>query len=148
MTQPIYFLSSATQYYELSNFYLAKFNLDGKTWLSTESYFQAMKFPGDAAYQEKIRRESNQSQVKKLGSSRAVPMRPDWDSVRDDVMKCALYAKFTQNEDLKDLLLSTGDRPLIENNKRDNYWAIGNGSGLNKLGLMLCDLRTELRQNQ
>ena len=43
-------------------------------------------------------------------------------------MATALHAKFTQNPELKDYLLATGDAKLIEHTKRDKYWG-GGGDG-------------------
>ena len=43
--------------------------------------------------------------------------------VKDDIMREVVYAKFTQNEDIKKVLLATGNRPLIEHTTKDRYWA-------------------------
>lgn len=60
-----------------------------------------------------------------------------------------LRAKFTQNEDIRQKLLETGDRKLIEHTDRDKYWGDGgNGEGLNKLGILLMKLRTELKEKK
>ena len=145
MNDAIYFLSKADQYYEFSNFHTAPIEIDGKIWYSTEAYFQAMKFPDNPNYQEIIRREKDTKIVKKLGSTINIKLRDDWENVKDQIMERAIDAKFTQHNNLKNLLLSTNNRLLIENNKNDNYWAIGNGNGLNKLGIMLCNLRERLK---
>jgi ribA/ribD-fused uncharacterized protein len=53
-------------------------------------------------------------------------------------MREALLLKFTQNENLRQLLLQTGHSKLIEHTKNDKFWADGgNGSGQNKLGILL-----------
>ena len=56
-----------------------------------------------------------------------------------------LRAKFA-DEQLRALLLSTGDARLVENNKHDSYWGIGDGHGANHLGRLLMKLRAELLQ--
>ena len=67
-------------------------------------------------------------------------------------MRAVLRAKFTQHEDLKQLLLETGDAPLVESATVDNpvnrLWGKVNGVGKNTLGIMLMELRTELRNEQ
>lgn len=64
--------------------------------------------------------------------------RIDWENIKNQVMWKALVAKFSQHEVLKQLLLSTGNRTLIEDSPHDSYWGIGNdGKGLNMLGKML-----------
>ncbi len=61
-------------------------------------------------------------------------------------MREALKAKFTQNEDLKNILLETGDAILVEHTENDNYWGDGgDGNGKNMLGKLLMELREELR---
>jgi len=62
-------------------------------------------------------------------------------------MRDVLRAKFTQHEDLRALLLSTGDAKLVEHTANDSYWADGgDGSGRNMLGQLLMQLREELRR--
>lgn len=75
-----------------------------------------------------------------------VKIRPDWEDVKISIMKKALYAKFTQNPFLKECLLTTGDREIIENSPFDNFWGCGSdGNGQNHLGKLLVKLRDHLR---
>ena len=54
--------------------------------------------------------------------------------------------KFDTHENLKELLLSTGDTLIIENSPYDNYWGIGQtGDGLNQLGTTLMRVRQRLK---
>ena len=83
----------------------------------------------------------------RMGRSRERPLRPDWESAKEDIMREALHAKFTQHPDLRSLLLHTGDAEIIEHTRNDNYWGDGgDGSGKNRLGEMLMELRTKLKQ--
>ena len=74
---------------------------------------------------------------------------PGWSKTKFDRMRAVLRAKFTQHEDLRELLLSTGDARLVESATVDNevnrLWGEFNGSGRNMLGAMLMELRAELR---
>jgi hypothetical protein len=82
-----------------------------------------------------------------MGRSRGRPLRADWEAVKDDIMRAALQAKFTQHPGLRSLLLQSGDAELIEHTKNDSYWADGgDGTGKNRLGQLLMELRTELRK--
>lgn len=82
-----------------------------------------------------------------MGRRRDLPFRPDWDAVKDDVMQAALHAKFTQYPELRALLLGTGDAILVEHTRNDAYWADGgDGSGRNRLGELLMELRGTLRE--
>jgi ribA/ribD-fused uncharacterized protein len=66
--------------------------------------------------------------------------------VKDDVMRRALRAKFEQNPELREQLLATGEAHLIEHTATDSYWGDGgDGSGLNRLGELLMELRAQLR---
>ena len=58
----------------------------------------------------------------------------------------ALRAKFTQHDELRDILLSTGDAKLVEHTRRDSYWGDGGGGGKNMMGQLLMELRDELRK--
>ena len=58
----------------------------------------------------------------------------------------ALRAKFRQHPDLAERLLSSGDRLLVEHTRNDTYWGDGgDGTGMNRLGHLLMQVRTELR---
>jgi len=74
---------------------------------------------------------------------------PDWAATKFERMRLVLHAKFSQHEDLRDLLLSTGDLRLVEVGTVDNavnrLWGEVNGKGQNMLGVMLMELRTEFR---
>ncbi len=75
----------------------------------------------------------------------SVKVRTDWDIVKDNIMRKAVWAKFTQHEKLKDLLIGTGDAYLAEDSPRDAYWGLGkNGDGENMLGRILNEVRTFL----
>lgn len=75
---------------------------------------------------------------------------PDWSRTKVDRMRQVLRAKFTQNEDLRVLLLSTGNARLVEAGRTDNAvnkeWGEVNGKGMNRLGVLLMELRSELRE--
>ena len=143
----IEFFKEHPTYGVLSNFSPHGFELDGTFWPTNEHYFQAMKFPGDPKLQEKIRTAPTPAIAKRLGKSKG--LRPDWNEVRDSVMERGIRAKFTQNEEVRAVLLSTGDEQLIERSAWDAYWGSGrNGRGKNKLGLMLMSVRASLRAEQ
>jgi ribA/ribD-fused uncharacterized protein len=61
-------------------------------------------------------------------------------------MRHAVKAKFLQHEDLRTLLLSTGEAKIVEHTGNDDYWGDGgDGSGKNMLGRILMQVRQELR---
>jgi ribA/ribD-fused uncharacterized protein len=69
-----------------------------------------------------------------------------WEDIKDDIMYNAVFAKFSQNDSLKKLLLDTEPRKLYESTKNDPYWGIGkDGTGRNKLGQILMKVRVDLK---
>lgn len=74
---------------------------------------------------------------------------PGWSTKKFDRMKEILRAKYSQHEDLKELLLATGDARLVESATVDSavnrLWGEVNGVGQNKLGQLLMEVRAELR---
>ena len=143
----ILFYRQNDSYGEFSNFSAHPFTLNGRLWPTSEHYFQAQKFAG-TEHEEAVRNATTPSLAAKLGRSRALPLRADWEAVKDDVMRAALKAKFEQHPKLKSLLLSTGDAELVEHTRNDSYWADGgDGTGKNRLGILLMELRAELTLN-
>jgi ribA/ribD-fused uncharacterized protein len=80
-----------------------------------------------------------------------------WDSVRLGIVEQGNYLKFSQNEDLKRVLLETGDRLLVEAAKSDRIWGIGYTAGVakttprdewgqNLLGIALMNVRNRIRK--
>lgn len=77
---------------------------------------------------------------------------PGWSTSKFDRMRRVLLAKFTQHEDLKQLLLSTGNARLVESATVDNevnrLWGEVNGVGRNMLGTLLMEVREQLQSQQ
>ena len=96
--------------------------------------------------QEKIRQIVSPMDAALEGRDRQNPLRPDWEEVKDEVMLQALRMKFNQHPEIAKRLLATGDAILIEHTQNDAYWADGgDGSGKNRLGLLLMQVRDELK---
>jgi ribA/ribD-fused uncharacterized protein len=144
---PIYFYSVREPPYGcFSNFSPHGVELDGVWWPTTEHYFQAQKFVG-TPYAEAIRQARTPKQAAEMGRDRAHPLRPDWEAVKDDVMRRAVQRKFETHAEIRAVLLGTGDEELIENTSGDYYWGCGtNGTGRNMLGQILMEVRAVLRE--
>ncbi len=141
----ILFYSTSGEYGCFSNFSAHSIRLDGQRWPTTEHYFQAQKFLG-TDYMHEIRKAKSPMIAARLGRSRKVRLRPDWDSAKDNVMRKAVLAKFTQHDDLRLVLLGTGNEEIIEDTTDDDYWGRGSsGSGKNMLGRILMEVRVQLR---
>lgn len=129
------------QYYFLSNFYMAPVTYNGCTFKNNEAAFQAQKCPNEM----KAFCNMDPSEAKRYG--RRVTLRKDWENVKFTIMYDIVYAKFTQNQDLKVKLLATGNAHLEEGNTwGDKTWGTVNGVGQNCLGKILMDVREYLRK--
>ena len=141
----INFYSTTGEYGCFSNFSRHAVFLKGKRWPTSEHYFQAQKFAG-TEHEEEVRKCGKPSEAAAMGRSRKLPLRRDWESVKERIMMEALRAKFTQHGDLKATLLGTGDATLVEHTENDSYWGDGgDGSGKNRLGQIQMQVREELR---
>ncbi|KAF9382519.1 hypothetical protein CPB97_007114 [Podila verticillata] len=147
MKETIKFYRQNDRYGEFSNFYYSPFALDGLTWPTTEHYFQAQKFAhlADHEYYELIRITDTPGSAAKMGRNRSWPLRPDWEAVKDDLMRDCVLQKFLQHPALAKVLLETGDKHLIEHTSNDRYWADGgDGTGKNMLGIILMEVRKKI----
>jgi ribA/ribD-fused uncharacterized protein len=141
----IEFYSTKAAYGEFSNFAAFPIEMDGLRWPTTEHYFQAQKFE-DESYREKIRLTASPMLAARLGRSRQVPLRADWEQEKDEVMYRAVKQKFSSYPQLRTLLLETGEAQIIEKTSNDYYWGCGTrGDGKNRLGEILMHVRDELR---
>ena len=144
-TGVIKFYKLSEPYGCFSNFAAYPVELDGKVWPTSEHYFQAQKFAG-TEFEEAIRRVKSPMIAARMGRDRSKPLRADWERVKDEVMRRAVLAKFTQHEGLREILLSTGGATLVEHTRNDSYWGDGgDGRGRNMLGQILVSVREELR---
>jgi N-glycosidase YbiA len=63
------------------------------------------------------------------------------------IMRTILHAKAIQHVDVREVLLITGQRQLIEDSPEDEFWGRGSkGNGKNNLGRIWMEIRTTLRQ--
>jgi N-glycosidase YbiA len=146
MTDEIRFYHLQDAYGVFSNFARYRITLKGKAWPTSEHYFQAQKFAG-TDHEEALRLIDSPMIAAQMGRSRQRPLRKDWEQVKDDIMREAVWAKFTQHDDLREILLGTGDATIVEHTEKDSYWGDGgDGSGKNMLGQILMEVREKLRQ--
>lgn len=140
--------SFSEEYQFLSNFFSAKVVYEGIEYSNSEAAFQAAKTKNLI-----LRKEFstlNPSQAKKKG--RHIPLREDWEEIKNQVMYEIVKDKFSRNLELKEKLLATNNAILIEGNWwHDNYWGACNcercatKTGENNLGKILMQVRRELK---
>lgn len=79
-----------------------------------------------------------------------------WDSLCDDIVERGNFLKFSQNHELRDILLGTGNKIIVEASPSDKIWGVGFDSehaegresewGANKLGVTLMKVRSTLQR--
>ncbi|CAL9092491.1 unnamed protein product [Musa acuminata var. zebrina] len=129
-------------------------NGNNLTWSTMEHYYQAHKFVGvdnplakDAFEQIKMAKSPEEASRlgRKLQRQRPEVVRADWDSAKIDIMYGALKCKFSTYPHLEAMLCSTAGSVLVEASPHDLFWGGGReGEGLNYLGRLLMQLRTEI----
>ena len=136
-------------FYVLSNFSAFSLNWKGHRFDTSEAAYHWEKFEGtNPRMQQKILVASSAHDAFKIAEANKNLRRPDWDDVKVDVMRDILRAKVDQHEYVRRKLLATGDRELIEDSWRDDFWGWGpNRDGQNMLGKLWMQIRAELREN-
>ena len=144
-----------------SNFYPCNFTEEGKVWKNSEQCFMAKKakFFGDEEMYNAILNSETPKEAKKYGRLVKNFDAEKWSKVCFDKMYDAVYAKFSQNNDLKELLLSSDfeGKGFVEGSPFDAIWGVKmdwrnpdidnekNWQGQNLLGKVLNKVREDLR---
>lgn len=142
----------------LSNWYPSEFMVNGTVFSSMEQYMMYKKAVcfHDKEIADKILAIDDVTEIKALG--RLVENYNDnyWNGVRQILVFKGLLAKFSQNEDLKSQLKTTGNTLLAECSVKDKIWGIGlsmknpdrfeigKWKGQNLLGYALMMVREQL----
>tara|TARA_R110001583_G_scaffold158496_1_gene310426 strand:+ start:6445 stop:7317 length:873 start_codon:yes stop_codon:yes gene_type:complete len=146
LNSTIRFYHSDQPWGELSNFSQHAIFLRGRVWPTVEHFYQAQKFAG-TQHEEAIRCCTTPMLAKRRAIELTEPHRRlDWPTVKEELMLEGLRAKFIQHPDLRERLFGSEGRHLVEHTKHDGYWGdAGDGSGQNRLGVLLMQVRTEIR---
>lgn len=133
-------------FYVLSNFSSFSLFWSGHRFDTSEHLYHWLKFSGRPDIQDAIRKAPSAHEAFKLAERHKADRRHDWDDVKVELMRDILWAKVSQHEYVRRKLLATGDRELVENSWRDDFWGWGpNRDGQNMLGKLWMEIRAELR---
>lgn len=133
-------------FYPLSNFSAFTLEWRGLRFDTSEAAYHWEKFPDLPNVQTGILKAPSAHEAFKLAEAGKKLRRADWDAVKVDIMRGILRAKAAQHEYVRRKLLATGDRTLIENSWRDDFWGWGaDRAGRNMLGKLWMEVRAELR---
>ena len=142
-----------------SQWWLSSFEVDKVIYKTAEHWMMAKKaelFKDDQVL-AKIIKANSPAEAKKLGREVKNYNETLWLAARFDIVKEGNYQKFSQNSDLKNFLINTNDRVLVEASPVDAIWGIGMAGdhkdvlnpekwkGLNLLGFALMEVRDELK---
>ncbi|MGC4013785.1 MAG: NADAR family protein [Luteolibacter sp.] len=141
-----------------SQWWVAPFEIDGITYPTAEHYMMAGKARlfGDQDAVDKIIASKHPKQAKAFGRAVSGFDEKRWREERFGIVVAANHAKFSQHPALRDFLLGTGDRVLVEASPVDAIWGIGLAAddpraesprqwkGLNLLGFALMEVRQTL----
>ena len=114
---------------------------------TSEALYQACRFPHLPDVQRLIIEQVSPMTAKMKSKRYRHDSRPDWNRVRVNVMRWCLRVKLAQNWDIfSKLLLETGNYPIVEQSRRDDYWGARPLDertlvGMNVLGRLLMELR-------
>ena len=159
MADFIFFYKEFEPYGCFSNFYPAPFRYAGQEYRSSEQFMMAQKALAfwDTDAWQKILDAQAPADAKALGRTVKGYDDPLWSRIRFQVVRRGVRAKFQQNAELREILMSTGDRILVEAAARDTVWGVGMAAnnpaimdpsqwrGQNVLGQVLMQVRSDLR---
>jgi ribA/ribD-fused uncharacterized protein len=142
-----------------SQWFPASFVVDSIQYSSAEHFMMAEKAKlfGDSDVHQKIIRAATPDEAKSLGRKVKGFAEDIWITKRFDIVVKGNLAKFSQNTTLKNHLLSTGSKILVEASPVDNIWGIGLAEaderaknptlwqGLNLLGFALMQTRDQIK---
>jgi ribA/ribD-fused uncharacterized protein len=143
-------------FYVLSNFSSFRVRWLGIDFDTSEHAYHFCKFwqtMGGSTEQRRVRglimHARSAHDAFKLAEQYKHLRRPDWDAVKVDQMRDILRAKAKDHEYVRRKLLATGERELIEDSWRDDFWGWGpNRDGKNMLGMLWMEIRAELREQK
>lgn len=126
-------------------------HVQGTRIYTSEALYQACRFPHLPEVQRLIIGQASPMTAKMKSKPHRKESRPDWDRVRVKVMRWCLRVKLAQNwEKFSELLLRTGDRQIVEESRKDDFWGAkpvedGTLVGINVLGRLLMELREAVK---
>lgn len=132
-------------FYVLSNFSSFRVTFDGQTFDTSEAAYHYQRF-ASAEDRRAVQYAYSAHDAFRYAQDNKTRQRPDWDTVKVSIMRDILMAKVAQHDYVRRKLLATGDRELVENSWRDNFWGWGaEQNGQNILGKLWMSIRSELR---
>ncbi len=129
------------------NFSAHTINIWGKEFKTAEHTYQWKKFSEtDPDIAERIAVAGSPWLVKRISHANSNRL-AHWDAIKVQIMKEIIVAKVAQHEDLREMLLQTGNKTIVKNSPIDSFWGIGSdGKGKNMMGEIFMEVRDQLSQ--
>lgn len=143
--------SSRVRFYEHDFYPLSNFSSFTLIWCgirfdTSEAAYHWEKFPSEEGIRYAIQTATSAHEAYKAAERYKAHRRPDWDEVKVEIMRRILRAKVEQHEYVRRKLLTTGNRELVEDSWRDDFWGWGeNRDGQNMLGKLWMEVRDEIQ---
>jgi len=135
------------EFYCLENFSAFKIYWQGILFATSEQAYQWEKFPKQDVVREQIINAMSAHQAFKIAQENDHLRDPNWLQRRVPVMRDILAAKLRQHEYVRRKLFETGDRLIVEDSWRDDFWGAGaDGTGQNMLGRLWMQHRELLQK--
>jgi len=119
--------------------------LEDREWKTCEHYY-CFKIVRSASVAEKIDAAATGREAYELANPWYRHKLSDWKKVRAVLMTRALYTKVQMYPEVKEALLATGDKKIVETSQYDHYWGLGrDGRGQNEFGKIWMNIRDRIR---
>jgi ribA/ribD-fused uncharacterized protein len=137
------------EFYVLSNFSAFQIEWKGILFPTSEHVYHWEKFISRPDIQDLILKAKSAHDAFKIAEECKNYRDTNWDDIKTDVMFNILVVKINQHEYVKRKLLQTGDRQLIEDSWRDDFWGWGpDKNGHNILGKLWMRIREDIRNEK
>lgn len=133
------------EFYPFSNFSSFALEWEGTLYMTSEHAYQAQKF-SDSEIIERIKNARSAYDVFKIAREHQNKVRHNWLDIRVSVMEKIIRAKVAQHPYVKQKLIESGNREIVEDSWKDDFWGWGsNKDGQNQLGKIWMKIREEIK---
>ena len=130
----------------LANYSNHGFYKNGIFYKTVEHYYQSEKYD-NLEIKNKIINAETPKEASNIGRDRGNIRIDNFKSIKNSVMFDGIYEKFSQNKDIRNKLIQTGNAIIREMTIDEYYWGVGKDlSGSNNIGKILMNVREVLKK--
>lgn len=133
-------------YYVFDNFSAHAIDIWGRKFPTSEHAYQWKKFEStNLRVGEKILNATSPLNAKKIADNNKEYIHSGFSEIKVGVMEEVLRAKVAQHDEVREILLKSGEKNIIENSPVDSFWGVGlDGKGGNMLGKLWVKVKSEI----